>query len=97
MINSQSTITLCLPHSDGTAQLPERLSLYSEGIIPIRAAFNWILQLQKVITLRNIDLKTIKSAGDEYIIYRKENIKTKVNKYKVGKYIREIHHFLYIP
>lgn len=57
MINSQSTITLRLPYSDDIAQLPQRITLYSEGIL-IPAVFNRVLQLQKVITLRNKYLKT---------------------------------------
>lgn len=58
MINSQSTITLPLPCSDGKAQPPQRPALYSKGIL-IPAVSNRILQLQKVITLRNKYLKTI--------------------------------------
>lgn len=74
MINSQSTITLRPPYSDGTAQPTQRLPWYSEGIILIPAVFNKMLQLQKVITLINKSLKNNKCAEVEYIIYRKKKL-----------------------
>lgn len=85
MINSQSTRTLRLPHGDGTAQPPRRLPLYSEGVILIPAVFNRIVQMQKS-TLGNKYLKTVSVLRlSTLFTERKNQIKTEVSKYKVGK------------
>lgn len=84
MINSQSTITLRPPYSDGTAvsEAPFVLGGHNtdSGCFQLNSPNAKSNYTEKQIS------KNSRCAEVKYIIYRKENqIKTEVNKYKVGK------------